>query len=259
MYDINFEQFSNTLKNINIEKKGTLPESLKLFDTGKLSSYYAPFDYINKQAKVVICGITPGMQQAVLALEEAKAKLNNGHSLTNAKLAAKETASFGGPMRANLIRMLDNIGLPEKLGIQSAADLFGSRKDLVHYTSALRYPIFVNGKNYSGTPSMLKTPILKQMVDDCLANEVQQLSPETLFIPLGSKVEEVLRYLVKREVLREQQLLSGMPHPSGANAERISYFLGEKEKHLLSIKTNPDIIDTSKAQILRTISGLQLL
>ncbi|WP_066016942.1 hypothetical protein [Endozoicomonas atrinae] len=258
MFNISFEQFACTMKSISIDKKDALPESLKIFDDGKLSSYYAPFDYINKDARIVICGITPGLQQAVLALQEASRKLKAGCSVVETKLAAKETASFGGPMRANLIRMLDYISLPEKLGIKSASDLFGDRKDLVHYTSALRYPVFVRGKNYSGTPSMLKTAVLKQMVDDCLAHEVQLLSPQTLFVPLGSKAEEALLYLVTQGVLNELQILSGMPHPSGANAERISYFLDEKEKQQLSAKTNPDIIDANKAKILSTISAIKI-
>lgn len=234
----------------------TLPSELLIEQSGKLSVYYAPFDYVNTQAKVVICGITPGRLQANLALEEANKKLNSSAGLNDAKRAAKETASFAGPMRENLIRMLDNIGLAQKLNINNAGELFGVRRELVHYTSALRYPVFVNGNNYSGTPNMLRTPLLKQQIDTYLTEEARQLSSDTLFIPLGSKVEEALRYLVTNGVLNERQLLTGMPHPSGANGERIAYFLGEKPRHLLSVKTNPDIIDAGKDRILNTIAAL---
>ncbi|WP_303045736.1 hypothetical protein [Turicimonas muris] len=44
-------------------------------------------------------------------------------------------------------------------------------------------------------------------------------------------------------------MLPQIPHPSGANAERIAYFLGKKKKEDLSAKTNPDKIDTEKHEI----------
>ena len=81
-----------------------LPSELMIEEDSDLSVYYAPFDYINTEAKIVICGITPGFQQAILALEEAAKQLRQGATPYAAKLAAKKTASFGGPMRSNFIR-----------------------------------------------------------------------------------------------------------------------------------------------------------
>lgn len=48
----------------------------------------------------------------------------------------------------------------------------------------------------------------------------------------------------------------GMPHPSGANAERIAYFLGRKPKAALSAKTNADTIDAMKSQLLAQLQGV---
>ena len=45
-------------------------------------------------------------------------------------------------------------------------------------------------------------------------------------------------------------------HPSGANAERIAYFLGRKSRDQLSVKTNPDKIDAARTALLRQIAGL---
>ena len=45
-----------------------LPESLLLDRSEAFTTYYAPFEYINTAAKVVLCGITPGLQQATIAL-----------------------------------------------------------------------------------------------------------------------------------------------------------------------------------------------
>jgi len=47
----------------------------------------------------------------------------------------------------------------------------------------------------------------------------------TLFKPLGPKVAQVFEMLIKQGVLDSNQILFGLPHPSGANAERIAYFL----------------------------------
>ena len=50
-------------------------------------------------------------------------------------------AGFAGSLRTNMIRMLDAIGLPSAPGVQTSADLFHQRGDLIHGTSALRYPV----------------------------------------------------------------------------------------------------------------------
>lgn len=77
-----------------------------------------------------------------------------------------------------------------------------------------------------------------------------------MFIPLGPKVTETLEWLASQKIINENQILSGMPHPSGANAERIAYFLGNKPKDQLSIKTNPDSIDKNKRNLLLKVNDL---
>lgn len=252
-----FNQYEQLLKNGNvscIEK--ALPEELLIEQNKDLAVFYAPFDYVNKHAKIVLCGITPGLQQAELALREASIQLRNGSTSEQAKLAAKNTASFGGPMRSNLVRMLDFVGINKVLGVTSTSDLFSTSAHLVHYTSALRYPVFKSGKNYSGTPSMLSNPLLRKQVDSFLVPELSSLNDQTIYIPLGPKVEEVLNYCAKIGVIKFDQVLGGLPHPSGANAERIAYFLNEKPKDQLSVKTNPDKIDLAREIILNKVNKL---
>lgn len=253
-----FENYLDTLTTLEsrIDAK-SLPDTFLLEESGDISVYYAPFDYINTDAKIVICGITPGFKQAVSAIEEASRQLINGASIEEAKLNAKNTASFGGPMRANLIRLLDFIRINEILGLNTTSDLFGNSSNLVHYTSALRYPVFKSGKNYSGTPSMLTTPVLRNQVEKYLIPELKCFGKNTIFVPLGPKVEEALKFCAESGVLRMDQILSGLPHPSGANAERISYFLNEKPRDKLSVKTNPEKIDVARGTLLAQISKLK--
>ncbi|MGB3626838.1 MAG: hypothetical protein WA989_13470 [Henriciella sp.] len=102
---------------------------------------YAAFDHVTRTAKIVIVGITPGRQQMANALQECRRQLRSGAAADVALAAAKVHASFSGPMRANLVAMLDDIGVAQLLGLESTAALWGSASDLAHFTSALRYPV----------------------------------------------------------------------------------------------------------------------
>lgn len=242
-----------SVNDINVDP--TLGGALTLERQGPLSVVYAPFDYVNTNAKVVLVGITPGRQQAVKALIEARNQLLNGNDPAVAAKAAKEVASFSGPMRLSLVGMLDHIMLAPKLGLTSCSALFGSDAGLVHYTSALRYPVYVDGKNYSGNPSIARHPMLTRLVGEYLAAEVRSL-PDAVWIPLGPAPTLALKMLAERGVIQSSRILAGLPHPSGANAERIAYFLGRKAAENLSVKTNAATIDAARTTLRGLVSGL---
>lgn len=122
---------------------------------------FAPFDHVNVKARIVIVGLTPGQQQASNALRAARDALRAGKSPEAAWAEAKVHASFSGPMRASLCRMLDAIGIPQRLGIATSEELWTSASDLAHFTSIIRYPLFVDGQNWSGSPSPLRVPIIQ--------------------------------------------------------------------------------------------------
>lgn len=254
---MSLEQFSSLISASTHNFAHPLPAELLLASEGDLQTFYAPFDYVNAGARIVLCGITPGLQQASRALDEARRQLRQGASVEHARLAAKETASFAGAMRSNLINMLDHVGAHTLLDIDSCARLFDTHRHLVHYTSALRYPVFVDGQNYSGSPAMLSRASLRHQVETHLAEEIRALGPQSLYVPLGPKVTEVFQHLQAKGLLKPEQLLDGLPHPSGANAERISYFLGSKAREKLSSKTNAATLDTAKARILAKLASLR--
>jgi hypothetical protein len=52
-----------------------------------------------------------------------------------------------GQLRNNLVAMLDHIGLNSRIGVSSNLELWSTSNHLVHFTSGLRYPVLVNGKN----------------------------------------------------------------------------------------------------------------
>jgi len=253
-----FEKFSPLLIDSSVSLSGTtLPTELLLSSEGSLQTFYAPFDYINPEARITICGITPGMSQAVVALNEARRLLKAGVPLEEAKRKAKETASFAGAMRTNLINLLDSVGIAELLDINSCARLFDTHTHLVHYTSALRYPVFIKGQNYNGSPKMLKTTSLRHQVETYLAEEIRALSTNCLYVPLGDKVSAAFEHLQSIGLVKPGQVLTGLPHPSPASMERINYFMGKKERAALSSKTNPDKLDAARARLLKQIADLR--
>lgn len=210
-----------------------------------VSMIYAPFDYVNADARIAIVGITPGLQQARNALAAARTALRRGSSEIMAAAEAKVFASFSGPMRSNLIAMLDRIGVARRLGLLSTASLWGEHAQFVHFTSALRYPVFVDGANWSGQPDALRNPMMRDWLLTYAGEELHSL-PHALFVPLGPKVTVMLKHLAEQGLVDRSRILEGLPHPSGANAERIAYFLGQKPRDRLSVKTNPALLDAAR-------------
>lgn len=247
MESIKLENFSDQIIALNhqdLEGAEKLPGPLLITNIGPYETFYSPFDYINEDAKVVIVGITPGMQQAKNALLKAREVLKAGGTVDQARKEAKVFASFSGAMRNNLVHMLDHIGLNQYLEIDSAQSLFHENDNLVHFTSALRYPVFKDGKNFNESPLKLKEQVMAWFAEEC------KILRNAIYVPLGPKVVEVLELMVGLGILKSEQVLTGLQHPSGANAERVAYFLGRKERSSLSAKTNPDTIDKAKQSVL---------
>lgn len=253
-----FRRFAPILLSVTeqeVRTDPTLNQRLLLGTAPPLSIFYAPFDHIQTSAKIVIVGITPGLQQATNALLEAKRQLESRKPLHEALAAAKVFASFSGPMRANLITMLDFIGLNRWAKLSSAASLWAENSDLVHFTSALRYPVLLSGKNYSGSPSMSATPILRQFIERYLKEEADALS-EAVWVPLGPAANVGVSHLVASGAIKPDRVLAGLPHPSGANAERIAYFVGRKQKEALSTKTNAALLDEIRDRLTKQVAAL---
>ncbi|MDO6838938.1 hypothetical protein Q4602_05630 [Paraglaciecola chathamensis] len=228
-------------------------DELMIGSQGDIDVYFSPFEHINEQAKVVLVGISPGATQANNANIKASELLKSESSLEVVSEEAKQTGAFSGALRNNLVRLLDFIGINKKLHISSCESLFGVDSHLLHSTSVFRYPTTVGGQPISSANKGLSNPLLKSMVDHCLADEFKKLPKSAFYLPMGQGVDKILLYLCERGILSRSQLLIGMPHPSGANAERIAYFLGSKTKNELSNKTNPDKIDEAKQQLLTQV------
>lgn len=228
---------------------------LRIIGDGTLETFYAPFEHINVAAQITLIGLTPGQTQMRIALNETRLALRSGLSWHEAIERAKYLASFGGPMRQNLTKMLDHIGLNGWLGIDTCDLLFSSHRSMAHYTSVLRYPVFNAGANYSGKPDIDRTPFLREQIDRWFAAELVSLR-SSIFIPLGTQVQQVFMRVAREHGIFDERCLMGIPHPSGANAERIAYFLGRKQKDKLSPKTDSESIDLIRAKLISKVKAL---
>lgn len=252
------DQYINTIRTLTdaeLNDAAALSRRFSMARDGNVEVQYAPFEFINLQARVVLVGITPGRTQMVNALRECRRQLQAGASNEVALKTAKQTGAFSGAMRPNLIALMDAIGLHRWLGLSSCEALFDSAAHLVQTTSVLRNPVFIKGENYNGTPRMTTHPLLRQQLLEGFAQDARAL-PKAVFLPLGDKVSEGLHWLADQGALDRTRILDGLPHPSGANAERIAYFLGRKAKSDLSAKTSPGKLDESKAQLIKRVQAL---
>lgn len=253
------QRFAPIIKNLGSAELGRadrLRQHLRIAQDGDVEVCYAPFEYVNTQARIVVVGITPGKTQMSNAVQEFHRQIKTGENLTTALMRAKQIGAFSGAMRNNLVRLLNSVGLHNWLGLSNCEDLFGKAGALMQTTSLLRNPVFYKGEDYNGTPNMIRHPLLCRQLEEGFGMDAQMLK-SAVFVPLGDKVTDAMAYLAERGVVDPSRVLSGLPHPSGANAERIAYFIGEKDRAALSSKTDPNKLDQMRAQTIRQLAALK--
>ena len=211
------------IKSIKEINKSTVTNNKFLLNKeGDLEIYYAPFDYVNSKAKIMIVGITPGLQQMLQSFQV----INDGKSLKE----VKDLSSFKGSMRTTLIKYMDALKVNKKLKIKSCESLFDLHSKYLHTTSLVKYPVFDKGRNYSGS-NILKKEILLNFIEKNFLKELK-IHQNSIIIPLGNTVSSTIRYLNEKYNLKLSCFLEGFPHPSGANARKNIQFKENKSRML---------------------------
>ena len=212
-------KFLNQIRSLKKINKSTITNKNFLIKReDNIEIYYAPFDYINSKAKIMIVGITPGLQQMLQSFEV----INQGKSLKE----VKDLSSFKGSMRTGLIKYLDELEINTILKIKSCESLFNKDSKYLHTTSLVKYPVFDKGKNYSGA-NILKKKILIEFIEKNFLKELKTLK-KAIIIPLGNTVSSTIEYLNNKYDLKLACFLKGFPHPSGANARKNIQFKENK-------------------------------
>jgi hypothetical protein len=216
-------KFLNQIRSLKKINKSTITNKNFLIKREyNIEIYYAPFDYINSKAKIMIVGITPGLQQMLQSFEA----VNEGRSLKE----VKDLSSFKGSMRTTLIKYLDALNINKKLKIKSCESLFNINSKYLHSTSLIKYPVFDKGRNYSGS-GLLKKKILLDFLEEHFVKELKKLD-KTIIVPLGNTVSSTIDYLNNEFKLNLKCFLKGFPHPSGLNVRKDIQFKENKTRML---------------------------
>jgi len=213
-----------------------LSREFTLFEDGDLRICFAPLGGMVATAKVVVVGITPGLSQAQIAFASARRSLLAGEAPIDALAAAERECSFAGVMRTNLCRMLDDLGVASCFAVASTTSFFTSDASICNSTSAIRYPVFIRGKNFTGhSPDMLQTEVLRSALETVLSTELAPFA-NALIVPCGDSVTRAIGHLKVKGLLRHQFVLEGFPHASGANGHRKRQFAERLDSMKATVK-----------------------
>jgi len=228
---------------------------LSLGEEGDYRVFYAPFDWINDRADVVIVGVTPGKQQATEALLAMRSALIAGASIEEAARLAKNAASFKGTMRTLGARLMDHFRFHEAFGLRSTIELFDSASNRAHYTSVVRYPVLKKFKNYGGDKCILRRSIVREAIDRHLPEELSRF-PNAWIVPFGKTAHLVLREMANRGVIAPEQILGGILHPNGSQWNRYNVQLDLiDEAAAVKVQGGPEVRRVS-AELHATITRL---
>jgi hypothetical protein len=195
---------------------------------GKFSLRYIPFEHVARQAKIVIVGITPGTTQLKEAYDAFRSRAMAGCSDEEARAAAKQKGAFAGSMRTNLVRMLGHFGIHHRLGIASAADLWGCAAAMLHSTSVVPHAAFEKGKMFNGSfRVIMASTLLRKSFEKDFILSLELLPDDAYFIGLGPTPLDALSHCADVRVIERGRILGMLPHPSGSSGSQVPYFLKE--------------------------------
>ena len=225
-----FARFADALTSLDAD--GVQAPELVL---GREKSYelrYIPFEHVNRNAKLVIVGITPGNNQLALAYKRAQDLLKAGKAEADILREVKKAAAFGGSgVRPNLLRMLRHFHFERLLGISDVETLWGPDAHLLHTTSVVPHAAFRAGRRFAGSfREIMASSLLAECFMDCFVASVREISTEALFIGLGPCPQAALDWCVRKGVLQRGQVLGAFCHPSAAGGSRTRYYLREVKR-----------------------------
>ncbi len=183
--------------------------------------------YVNKDAKVVIVGLTPG---------------NNQMGGINEKLMPQEIkrkfAFRGEPMRSNLVEMLNLIGVNEFLGIKTCKTIWDDDFNLVEMTSLLKRGTYmmVKGqlKMVSKAELIAKSSQLKEELNNGFVKDCSYYKKAKLFVACGPGVYNVLTELSDQKIIKVP--IVGIAHPSGQNGNWVNCYMKKKKADTETLK-----------------------
>lgn len=211
------------------------PETL-LASNGRDELFYVPFEYVNRSARLVIVGITPGPNQIAEAYRTVRARLRAGADDDAVLREAKRIGSFGSPtMRPNLVKMLDAMGFPELLGLRSSAELWEEAFGLLHATSVIPHAAFRNGDYFSDSfDEIERSDVFRRGFEEHFVPSLASLPRTALYLALGPTPLAALKHCAAAGHLSPDQIIGALAHPSRGGGSAVDVYLGRKTREELT-------------------------
>ena len=236
MVPIFLDRFRDVLRSRG--KAAVRTEAVRLADNGRDVLDYTPFEYVERNARLVIVGITPGDTQLKLAYEKAGLLLRDVESNEVVLRETKRVAGFGGSsMRPNLVRMLNHFGFADILGISDVEDLWGSKSHFLHATSVVPHAAFRNGKMFAGSfENVMSSSVLQESFLRDFVGSLEDLGNEAYFVALGATARDALDWCASKGHIKWDRVLGAFAHPSTNSGSSVEVYLGVRQPGEL----NPD-------------------
>ncbi len=223
------------LSDLDLDGELEKPNALRLYppqgtsDAAGIEILWAPFDFVNRNARIAIVGVTPGPNQARRSYKAVRLAVAKGNDPRANLERIKAEASFRGDViEPNLKSLLEHSGLAERAGIEDIDNLWTEEAGKVHFTSTIRYPTFINGELFNNQIASLKHPELRKYVETCLAEELANLPTDADIVALGQKGPRIVRHAAKAAGIDPERVVA-LPHPSGSATGAVRDFLSKKK------------------------------
>lgn len=230
---MNAVMMDTLLKLTEYDLEVSRPKALRLYPSPETSDpdgveiFWAPFDYTNREAKLVIVGVTPGPNQAFRSYEAVRMAVTKGAEPDAEIERIKAESSFRGEvMEPNLKSLLEHRGLAERAGIEDIDDLWTKEAQKVHFTSTIRYPTFIGGELFNNQIDSLRHPVLRRYVETYLAEELAVVPLDAVIVALGQKGPRIVRHAAKVAGIDPGRVLA-LPHPSPSANGAVRDFLSK--------------------------------
>ena len=244
-----------------IERLGERAEAV-IAQEGRFELRYVPFEHVNRNARLVFVGITPGMNQIALSYMALRSKLLSGVGTDRALTAAKTAGAFGGKqMRDRLNLMMRRFRIHEVIGATSPEEVWDESRGYLHATSVVPHAAFKSGKMFNGSfAEVLKTPLLRASFEQDLLPTFSELPSNARFVAIGPTPWNALIWCVENGYVSGHQVLGAFAHPSGNASSQVDYFVGKKRADEFTLG-DPVLhrvpwLDRARAELERTVTDV---
>jgi hypothetical protein len=219
----------------DLDRELKKPNALRLYpsrgtsDADGIEILWAPFDFVNRNARIVIVGVTPGPNQARRSYKAVRVAVAKGDDPQADLERIKAESSFRGDIiEPNLKSLLEHSGLAERAGIADIDYLWTKEASKVHFTSTIRYPTFIKGKMFNNQIDSLEHPELRKYVETYLAEELASVPTDADIVALGQKGPKIVRHAAKAAGIDPGRVVA-LPHPSGSATGAVRDFLSKQK------------------------------